>query len=131
MVCVESFHLDSHGKTSLTHMPIVNELSETIDLESTLIRAEVLFRRFQRLIEAIDKKHNFPAPRMRTDSSQALSQSSSGSPSRQGSDKALDQTKKTISPELRKLLSRNVEILPRKVVHKHGDGFTAESHSKP
>jgi hypothetical protein len=43
----------------------VNELSTTIDLESTLIRAEALFRRFQRTVEAIDKKSNFPAPALR------------------------------------------------------------------
>jgi TBC1 domain family member 15 len=43
----------------------VNELSTTIDLESTLIRAEALFRRFQRTVEAIDKKSNFPAPKLR------------------------------------------------------------------
>jgi len=40
----------------------VNELSNTMDLESTLIRAEALFRRFQRTVEAIDRKGNFPAP---------------------------------------------------------------------
>lgn len=44
---------------------IVNELSNSIDLESTLIRAEALFRRFQRMVEAIDKKSNFPAPQLR------------------------------------------------------------------
>jgi len=33
-----------------------------MDLESTLIRAEVLFRRFQRTVEAIDRKSNFQAP---------------------------------------------------------------------
>lgn len=43
----------------------VNELSGAIDLESTLVRAEALFRRFQRTIEAIDKKGNFPAPKLR------------------------------------------------------------------
>jgi hypothetical protein len=30
-----------------------------MDLESTLIRAEALFRRFQRTVEAIDRKDNF------------------------------------------------------------------------
>ncbi|KAF1990159.1 GTPase-activating protein GYP7 [Aulographum hederae CBS 113979] len=43
----------------------VNELSNTIDLQTTLIRAEALFRRFQRTVEAIDKKGNFPAPNLR------------------------------------------------------------------
>ncbi len=41
----------------------VNELSNTIDLESTLIRAESLFRRFQRTVDVIDKKHSLPTPR--------------------------------------------------------------------
>src|SRR5262249_51853465 len=40
----------------------VNELSNTMDLESTLIRAESLFRRFQRTVQAIDRKGNFPPP---------------------------------------------------------------------
>ncbi|KAI1420140.1 GTPase-activating protein GYP7 [Xylaria sp. FL1777] len=133
-----SFHLfialailDKHRDVIMTHLQhfdevlkYMNELSETIDLESTLIRAEYLFRRFQRLIEAIDKKQNFPAPRMRPSPSQASAQSNSNSPSRQENGKAPEQSdKKTISPELRKLLSRNVETLPRKVVHKHSDGF--------
>ena len=40
----------------------VNELSSTIDLRSTLNRAEVLFHRFQRTIQAIDRKDTFPLP---------------------------------------------------------------------
>ena len=44
---------------------LVNELSNTIDLPSTILRAEALFRRFQRTVEAVDKKHNFPAPTLR------------------------------------------------------------------
>lgn len=43
----------------------VNELSNTMDLTSTLFRAQALFRRFQRTIDAIDKKRNFPAPPVR------------------------------------------------------------------
>jgi hypothetical protein len=35
---------------------LVNELSNTIDLEQTLTKAEALFRRFQRTAEAIDRK---------------------------------------------------------------------------
>lgn len=62
-----------YGKSSLavkitrigTNGIAVNELANTIDLESTLIRAEALFRRFQRTVEAIDKKQNFPAPELR------------------------------------------------------------------
>jgi hypothetical protein len=42
----------------------VNELSNTIDLSATLLRAEALFIRFRRTVEAIDKKANFPAPHL-------------------------------------------------------------------
>ncbi|OAA61247.1 GTPase activating protein [Niveomyces insectorum RCEF 264] len=75
-----SFHLfvalallEKHRDIIMTHLKhfdevlkYVNELSGTIDLESTLVRAEVLFRRFQRLVEAVDKQQNFPAPRVKT-----------------------------------------------------------------
>lgn len=46
-------------------MYTVNELANTIDLPSTLLRAQALFRRFQRTVEAVDKKDNFPAPVVR------------------------------------------------------------------
>lgn len=75
-----SFHLfvalailEKHRDVIMMHLEhfdevlkYVNELSGTMDLESTLVRAEALFRRFQRLVEAVDKQHNFPAPRLRT-----------------------------------------------------------------
>ncbi|KAI8951427.1 GTPase-activating protein GYP7 [Xylaria longipes] len=135
-----SFHLfialailDKHRDVIMAHLQhfdevlkYMNELSETIDLESTLIRAEYLFRRFQRLIEAIDKKQNFPAPRMHQNSSQSSTIPGSSPPPQQQNGKAPEQANKTISPELRKLLSRNVEVLPRKVVQKHGDGLTTQ-----
>ncbi|KAI1111972.1 GTPase-activating protein GYP7 [Nemania sp. NC0429] len=125
-----SFHLfvalailDKHRDVIMAHLQhfdevlkYMNELSETIDLESTLIRAEYMFRRFQRLIEAIDKKQNFPAPRTRPSSTQASAQAGSGPspPSQQDGGKAPETVNRTISPELRKLLSRNVETVPRK-----------------
>lgn len=40
----------------------MNDLSQNIDLPSTLTRAERLFLRFQRTVEAIDRKTHFPAP---------------------------------------------------------------------
>jgi hypothetical protein len=123
----------------------VNELSGSIDLESTLIRAEHLFRRFQRLVEAVDKKDNFPSPRRsigRSSSSSADTPTSPTtapptsprrpSPSREDSNtaagkmpehEAADAAKKIITPELRKLLSRKVEVLQRKDVVGKGDGF--------
>lgn len=122
---------------------LVNELANTMDLESTLIRAEALFRRFQRLVEAVDKKSNFPGPRTQANgdvtsspakgsnatSSSAGSKASAG---RQRHEEASGQSRaskgkgkdaeilasqeeqaRVITPELRKLLSRKVEVLPR------------------
>ncbi|KAI1449703.1 GTPase-activating protein GYP7 [Annulohypoxylon stygium] len=108
----------------------VNELSNTMDLEMILIRAEALFRRFNRLIEAIDKKQNFPAPRVQKDSPSPSSTPASGSSGASpqpgtNSGKAPEQAKKTITPELRKLLSRNIEVLPH--VQKKRSGAATES----
>jgi len=164
-----------------------------------LIRAEALFRRFQRTVEAIDKKSNFPAPNIRkrptaakqtsssggaaqnlpsasssgvqantsgidtvtaggTNSGASTSNSGSGSglepdstdagkvgkgkkpsspppgpstksapptsiiPGKNDSEELQDQRPKIISSELRGLLSRKVEVLPRKVVKGAGEG---------
>ena len=64
--------LEKHREVIIDHLKgfdevlkYVNELSGTIDLYSTLVRAETLFRRFQRTVEAIDKKSNFPTPSVR------------------------------------------------------------------
>ncbi|KAL8338007.1 hypothetical protein RB598_006745 [Gaeumannomyces tritici] len=95
-----SFHLffalallEKHRDVMMNHLKhfdevlkYVNELSCTMDLESTLIRAEALFRRFQRLVEAIDKKDNFPAPR--TSRPQLGQSSSSASTAAGGTDSA-------------------------------------------
>jgi hypothetical protein len=43
----------------------VNELSGTIELEDTMIRAEGLFRRFERTVEAVDRQGRFPLPNAR------------------------------------------------------------------
>lgn len=103
-----------------------------MDLESTLSRAEVLFKRFQRLVEAVDKKSNFPTPRQELKSSsqdpEASSVTANGSSNKdksKGKNKAKDMpsAEKVITPELRKLLSRRVEVLPRETVAKKGDGM--------
>lgn len=129
----------------------VNELSGSIDLESTLIRAEALFRKFQRLIEAIDKKNNFPAPRFNfsTAAPSLLAAAANNNnnndrpstPSGSSSDNAEQQQankgkqpepkspggrQKVITPELRKLLSREVVVLPRKEVAGKGDGILSK-----
>ena len=129
----------------------VNELANTIDLESTLVRAEALFRRFQRTVEAIDKKQNFPAPKLRQrpiqNTNAEVAESTSTGESASGQTTGTDVTngkssspetkkgkakvsqeetkplRKVISPELRKLLSRKVEVLPRKVVQRKGEGL--------
>ncbi|EAA31505.3 GTPase-activating protein GYP7 [Neurospora crassa] len=148
--------LERHRDVIMTHLKhfdevlkYVNELSTTIDLESTLIRAEALFQRFRRLVEAIDRKDHFPGPRrpLSTASSSSVSAaladaegSKSSSPPlpprpqsgpRTASSPSAATTKdnkgkttatataeedkaiveKIVTPALRKLLSREVEII--------------------
>ena len=81
--------LEKHRDVIMEHLKgfdevlkYVNELSGTIDLYSTLVRAETLFRRFQRTVEAIDKKSNFPMPTVR----QRLPQPPDVTSTRPGSD---------------------------------------------
>ena len=108
----------------------MNELSGTMDLESTLVRAESLFRRFQRTVETIDKKGNFPsAPQARQRKSiQGAPTPSDGgaeastSATNNGKQPVGDQDARVISPELRTLLSRQVEKLEQEDVAKQGGG---------
>jgi hypothetical protein len=128
---------------------LVNELSCTIDLNSTLIRAEALFKRVHRLVDAVDKKGNFPAPRpVLAPAAESTSSAASTSPkapapapgvgarrdtgkapakpqaqSPQSQSQTESQQQKMITSELRALLSRKVEVLPRKEVAKKGDGL--------
>lgn len=122
---------------------IVNELSNTIDLPSTLLRAQALFRRFQRTVEAVDKRNNFPTPTVRqrkqADKPSSPQPSNSGATSavdgrrRPGSSSGIDRDEegkgkakeKVISPELRQLLSRKVEVLEKNGVKEHGGGVGA------
>ncbi|TGO39965.1 hypothetical protein BHYA_0044g00060 [Botrytis hyacinthi] len=147
--------LEKHRDVIMTHLQhfdevlkYVNELSNQIDLESTLVRAEALFRRFQRTVEAIDKKSNFPKPSIRYRATQSTSQVAEPSGSTSASsgtdigggtiegarkDKGkkpadgeledMPERPKVISKELRELLSRKVMILPRKVVRREGEGL--------
>ena len=110
-----------------------------MDLNATLIRAEALFKRYQRLVDAVDKKGSFPAPRARlTQGGAAEPGGSSAEPTpaaaptspdqgrnagkapAQQSPPQQQQVEKVITPELRRLLSRQVEVLPRKEVAKKG-----------
>lgn len=127
----------------------MNELSNTLDLEAILIRAEALFHRFERTLDSIDKKSNFPPPRLRqrptiaqrtssspsepstgtTSGTDTTTAAKTNSPDTKGKDKSTSpepspiQQRKIVSPELRFLLSRKVEILPRKIVKKKGEGL--------
>lgn len=101
-----------------------------MDLESTLVRAESLYRRFQRTVETIDKKGNFPsAPGARqrkpiTECPGPSDSNGKGSTSAtdNGKQPAGDDDARVISPELRTLLSRKVEKLEKEDVVKHGGG---------
>ena len=126
-------------------VPLVNELSNTIDLPSTLLRAQSLFRRFQRTVEAIDKKNNFPVPSIRqrkpaepipsikdakqTPGNQGKRPAGAGTGSdvrgaRPGSPaERADAKEKVISDELRGLLSRKVVVLDKKAIVEHGGGL--------
>ena len=113
----------------------MNELSSTIDLPSTLLRAQALFRRFQRTVEAVDKRKNFPAPSIRQ-RKPAENGKSPVRPTSAGAASGADarnrplsaagegegKNEKVISPELRALLSRMVEVLDKKDVAEHGGG---------
>ncbi|KAF2397284.1 RabGAP/TBC [Trichodelitschia bisporula] len=61
--------LEKHRDVIMQHLQhfdevlkYVNELSNTIDLPSTLSRAEALFNRFQRTVAALDQKNPLPPP---------------------------------------------------------------------
>ena len=117
----------------------VNELSNKIDLQSTLLRAHALFRRFQRTVEAIDKKQNFPTPTIRQRkpaSKPSTPGSASGSasghdrrnlkPSSANAPASPSEPvnkERIISPELRNLLSRKVDKLDKREVKDHGGGI--------
>ncbi|KAL8838713.1 MAG: hypothetical protein Q9170_002015 [Blastenia crenularia] len=114
----------------------VNELSNSIDLPSTLLHAQKLFRRFERTVEAIDRKQSFPAPSVRQRRKSTTEPSSISKPAANGKNAATtgnDATAagkagsegeevKVISPELRNLLSRKVEKLDKRSVVEHGGG---------
>ena len=139
--------LEKHREVIMEHLKhfdevlkYVNELSNTIDLNSTLLRAQTLFRRFQRTVEAVDKKHNFPAPtvRQRKPADAEQRPASKGKSAATGAEPAAGNSsignavvqgigaekEKVISAELRALLKREVEVLDKTTVKEHGGGIS-------
>nr|POF11515.1 gtpase-activating protein gyp7 [Quercus suber] len=155
--------LEKHRDVIMEHLKgfdevlkYVNELSGGIDLPSTLIRAEALFRRFQRMVEAIDRKSSFPAapttvrqrlprpPDMTTTKPgstgqpRRVSNNAPGPASASYRDRtAGDQIpassnaaeQKVVSPELRVLLSREIPKLDKTEVREHGGGLASDFKS--
>ena len=137
--------LEKHREVIMEHLKhfdevlkYVNELANTIDLNSTLLRAQQLFRRFQRTVEAVDKRHNFPAPTVRQRKpAEGERPASKGKSSATGADAAGSSSggvggavaqgigaekEKVISPELRALLKREVEVLDKLEIRERGGG---------
>lgn len=61
--------LEKHRDVIIDHLKhfdevlkYINELSGTIELQEILFRAEGLFKRFEKTVEAVDRKNTFPAP---------------------------------------------------------------------
>jgi hypothetical protein len=128
--------LEKHRDVIMEHLKgfdevlkYVNELSNTIDLKSTLIRAEALFKRFQRTVEAIDRKDHFPTPTLRQrkavggsldsgaqghDGKTAAQSGSDAAAAASSSAAATAATKERIvSPELRALMSRKFALVEK------------------
>lgn len=136
-----SFHLfiavailEKHRDVIMDHLKhfdevlkYINELSNTMDLVPLLTRAESLFHRFERAVQAIDKRDNFPsAPtaqqRRPTSDTDSASNSGKGKQTQQGTvgssssvnppsalQQSMDKDKpKVISPELRELLRKDI-----------------------
>jgi hypothetical protein len=130
--------LEKHRDVIMEHLrgfdevlKYVNELSNTIDLPSTMIRAEALFRRFQRTVEAIDRKDHFPTPTLRQrkqisggsldqgaeglghDGKAAAAATGSASSGAQQGTTTTQQKERIVSPELRALLSREYSTVDK------------------
>lgn len=92
-------------------MKYINELSCTIDLPSTRVRAESLFRKFQRTIEETDRKNSSSAGpstlRFRLGNA-PTSPAAGGASSSNAKGKQIEVQAPEISEDLRKLLSREV-----------------------
>lgn len=151
--------LEKHRDVIMQHLrgfdevlKYVNELSGTIDLGSTLVRAEALFRRFQRTVEAVDRKNSrssLPIPstaklllrQRRRNASASPSAASRRAANNRGKSTAVqngaspppddpDDGKEVISDELRALLSREIPRLERDEQRGAGEPGIGESGAR-
>ena len=92
--------LEKHRSIIMDHLrgfdevlKYVNDLAGRIDVESTLVAAEALYKRMERRVEAVDRKDTLPAP-------------GAGNGAKANGN-AMEQAKKdvVVTPELRALLS--------------------------
>ncbi|EER43928.1 GTPase-activating protein GYP7 [Histoplasma capsulatum H143] len=142
--------LEKHRDVIMDHLKhfdevlkYINDLSNTMELIPILSRAEALFRRFEKKVEAIDKKNNFPTPPVRrrivgssdsgtrsypstqqtSDSraSQLVSRDRSRSTPTSPNNRRAD-LERIITPELRGLMSKTVQVLDATQVREHGGG---------
>ncbi|CBF71108.1 GTPase-activating protein GYP7 [Aspergillus nidulans FGSC A4] len=136
--------LEKHRDVIMDHLKqfdevlkYINELSNTMDLIPILTRAETLFHRFGRQIEAIDKKNNFPTPPGQPQAQRptpAQPQSSKGkSPERQLAAStgvsSSTQAGPGSKPEAAKIIPQELRDLFRKDVFWNGN--SQHSNSKP
>lgn len=116
--------LEKHRDVIMEHLKgfdevlkYVNELSNTIDLQGTLVRAEGLFLKFEKMVQAIDKKENFPVRRTKgkevEHGESETKASSSGTDRHQRNVSTASQGEEihVISSDLRLLLSKKIITL--------------------
>lgn len=95
-----------------------------MELIPILTRAESLFRRFERVVQAVDKKNNFPMPSGAGTPSDSGSQKGK-SPSRPTDNAGAEKKERVISPELRQLLSReNITVASMSQTEQAGSSTT-------
>ncbi|KAK9458912.1 rab-GTPase-TBC domain-containing protein [Lipomyces oligophaga] len=115
--------LDKHKEVIMEHLEhfdevlkYMNELSRTIDLEEMLTRAEALFYKFQRTVEAIDRKNKEPISNSSWANSSLSSVSQVARAATNGmTDKSLplkpEAGRVVISDVLRELLSKEIIVV--------------------
>ncbi|KIW17270.1 hypothetical protein PV08_04461 [Exophiala spinifera] len=64
----------------------INDLSGQIELQETLVRAEALFKRFERTVEAVDRRNTFPAPGQTPGQSESRKQGGDGKSTQEASE---------------------------------------------